>query len=142
MAQLSESGQEAWRPAGEPGDWTRIREELIQLGPPRGLASREWVYLRSLDRPEMQAGEYVADIVPSERGKQPTAEFTGVVLLRRGGPQGEWEVRERRMRVLCRSGQLEVRSVDGGWMPYEGKEDPETPQRRGWICARAAAADQ
>jgi hypothetical protein len=141
MAQPSDSGRESWHPAAEPADWARIRRQLIRLGPPRGLSERQWVFLRSLDQPDLQAGEYIAVITPGMEGKERTAEFTGVVLLRRGGAQGEWQVRERAMRVLCGPLQLEVRDADGNWQAYDGREDPETRQRRRWICSQASTTD-
>jgi hypothetical protein len=95
--------------------------------------------MRSLDQPEMQAGEYLAEIQGSGQGEEETAEFTAVVLLRRGGPAGRWLVRERRMRVRCGSGALEAADARGQWLPYEGQPDAESSARRGWICAQAGA---
>ncbi len=93
--------------------------------------------MRSLDRADLQVVEYLARIRAARQGDQKTAEFTAVVLVRRGGPSGEWLVRERPMRVVCGTGALEAADPRGQWQPYEGHPDEESSRRRGWICAQA-----
>jgi quercetin dioxygenase-like cupin family protein len=137
MAEPVSGDADPWRPPAEPAPWARVRQDLTLLGPPAGLAAREWVYMRSLDRADLQVVEYLAGIRAGRQGEEKTAEFNAVVLVRRGGPRGEWVVRERPMRVVCGTGALEAADSQGQWQPYEGHRDAESSRRRGWICGQA-----
>lgn len=128
----------SWQPAAEPPRWAEVRRTLLRIGPPQGLAPRSWLFLRALDRDELRAGEYIADLRATEGASGPVATFTGAVLLQRpAGGDSPWRVRERSMRLLCRLGRMEVRSPAGAWTAYTGATDPETPARRAWICDEA-----
>lgn len=138
---LMPSGAQAeppWQPPPEPARWAEVRRTLLRLGPPQGLAPRRWRFLRALDRDDLRAGEYMAGLRSAGGATEPMAEFTGAVLLQRpAGGDSSWQVRERRMRLFCHQGRMEVMGPDGEWTVYAGASDPEAPARRSWICAEA-----
>ncbi|MFQ6537824.1 MULTISPECIES: hypothetical protein [Aphanothece] len=126
-----------WSPPPEPAAWAVVRSDLLRTGPPDGLAPREWIFVRGLDRPDLRAGEYLADLVPSLDGAAPVVAFQAVVLLQRPAAGPAWQVRERRMRARCAERRLELLDPAGAWVAYAGTPDPESPARLAWICRRA-----
>ncbi|EDY37592.1 conserved hypothetical protein [Cyanobium sp. PCC 7001] len=128
-----------WTPPPEPAAWVQVRTALLEQGPPEGLARREWVFVRALDRADLRAGEYLADPVPAADGPEPLVAFRAVVLLQRPATGPAWQVRERRMRARCDDRRLEVQDPDGAWVAYAGTPDPQAPARLAWICRRAVS---
>ncbi len=123
-----------WSPKPEPEAWAEIRRTLLKKGPPQGLTAGNWTFFRALDRPDLRVGEYLAD---RSRGKGLRADdvmFRAAVLLLRSDGDGEWQVREQRMRALCREGRLQILTPSGIWRDDPGSGDAEASQRLAWIC--------
>lgn len=125
-----------WSPPQEPAAWSAVRTSLLKKGPPGGLIRREWIFLRALERDDLRAGEYLADLRPAGDGTGALVIFHAVVVMQRAGQA--WMVRERRMRARCAERSLEVQDSAGAWVTYAGTQDAEAPRRVAWICERAA----
>jgi hypothetical protein len=115
----------------------QVRTALLEQGPPEGLARRDWMFVRALDRPDLRAGEYLADLVSTTEAGDSVVAFQAVVLLQRPATSSTWQVRERRMRARCTDRRLEVQDPVGAWVAYAGTPDPEASARLAWICRRA-----
>ncbi|MEB3263857.1 MAG: hypothetical protein VKJ66_05750 [Synechococcus sp.] len=135
-AQPEPAAAAPWSPPAEPAAWAAVRASLLRKGPPEGLARRSWIFVRALERPDLRAGEYLADLVPSAEAAGPVVAFQAVVLLQRPASEPAWQVRERRMRARCADQRLEVQDPAGAWIAYAGTPDPEAPARLAWICSR------
>ena len=126
-----------WQPPEEPASWTEVRRALLRQGPDQGLRQRQWIFVRALDRADLRAGEYLANLAASDDPANPEAvDFNAVVLIQRPGQSQEWQVRERRMRVLCPAPRMEAMESTGTWVPYTPKADAETAARLAWMCSR------
>ena len=126
-----------WQPPEEPAAWSEVRQALLRKGPPEGLRQRNWIFLRALDRSDLRAGEYLADLAPANETALPEAiEFNAVVLLQRPAQSLEWQVRERRMRVLCPQPLMQALDPSGAWVAYTPPPDPDNTKRMIWMCSR------
>ena len=138
LAQERSREQTPWQPGAEPQAWAVVRQSLVEKGPPQGLVQRDWIFMRALDRPDLRAGEYLADRQLDADTPGPVVGFTAVVLLQRPQQGEAWQVRERRMRALCDQQRLQVLEASGEWVAYAGKPDPQAGARLAWICSSAA----
>jgi len=136
LAHTQGRGQAPWTPPAEPPAWADVRRTLQAQAPPLGLARRRWIFIRALDRPDLRAGEYLADLTVASDPAIRAVSFHGVALIQRPQPGSGWQVRERRMRALCSQGRLEVLDAAGTWVAYDGQQDPGAGARLGWICSR------
>ncbi len=128
--------QAPWTPPAEPPAWAEVRRTLQAQPPPLGLARRRWIFIRALDRPDLRAGEYLADLTAASDPALRAVTFNGVALIQRPQQGSGWQIRERRMRALCAEGRFEVLDASGVWVAYDGQQDPAAEARLGWICSR------
>ena len=114
-----------------------MRRGLLRQGPEQGLRQRPWIFVRALDRADLRAGEYLANLAASEDPTTPGAvNFNAVVLIQRPDQSQNWQVRERRMRVLCPEPRMQTMESTGTWVPYTPTPDAQSAARLAWMCSR------
>jgi hypothetical protein len=127
-----------WNPQPEPPAWGEVRRSLEQKGPPQGLTRRPWIFLRSLDRPDLRVGEYLAELTAAQGSSVKAVVFTAAVVVQRPGEAPGWIVNEGKMRVLSSEQSLQMLDPNGAWVGVPGKLDPEAPARLAWMCRTAS----
>lgn len=116
----------SFKPAVESDFWKQTRGGLLSAGK---LTAAQWIFVEGMTSPELDAAEYLADAVRQGQA----VKFQGAVLVRRGGVETDWRVRELSMRALCTDGRLERQGSDGSWQAYQGRGPQD--KKVAWICS-------
>ena len=116
----------SFQPAVESDFWKQTRGGLLSAGQ---LTTARWIFVEGMTSPELDAAEYLADAARQGQAVQ----FQAAVLVRRGGVETGWRVRELSMRALCMDGRLERQGSDGSWQAYKGRGPQD--KKVAWICS-------